>query len=1310
MKFIKLIFLSVIFVSRILASQAIITLSNTNEDYLLGPYLETLEDSTAILSINQIRSNSYSSHFRSNKKDTPNFGHTKSAIWVKFKLKNSPTYKSSLPWIIQIKFAHLHHIDYYLFSQDSLIDSIRTGSLHSINNRYPEFYIYPKREVEYTVYMRFRSQTSLTIPLYIYSTSQLSKQNSQEDTMNGLFIGTMFIMMIINLFAFFSIKDKSYLYFSLSILAFLFYYISYSGIAGLFLWSNHLQINYYSIPVFLITTNILFLKLTDSFLQGKLFMISWRYFFYTLITANIISFILLYLTSYSAAILPITILIILSILISLAFTFIAWKNGFKPAGFFLMSYTAILVGAVVFSFVRFGLFPSIFSSEMGINFASITYVLFMSFTLRKRIMVIINEKESTEQSLQINEQRFRSIIETSRDIIWEVDRNGLYTYISPTIKTILGYHAKDLIGKPLFNLMPKKEAKLLSGIFEQFASARQSFNQLENVYIHKNGSKLILESSGVPFFDNDNTLLGYRGIDRDITARKHAIDEKERSEHNLRALLNATMEVAFLIDSKYQIITANKAFSKISEKSSKQLIGINILKTLPPNLAKTRKTKLDKAFNTGKPIRWEDKGISGYSANSIYPIKDLQGNVTSLAIFSVDISKQKQAELVRKVMLNISNAIYTAKNITELYRSIHKEINKLIDAKNFFVAMYNEKDKTITMPYIVDENDDFTNATIPLEKTLSEQIILHKKPMLFTKKEMLEMNKHNITGSTYGTPSLLWLGVPLFDNDKVIGVIAIQSYTNKDAFNISHLSLMEFVSKQISMSIVKKQSEEKINILSQSIEQNPTIIMITNTEGEIEYANPRFTEITGYSYDEVIGENPRIFKSGETPAEIYKELWETITQGNDWKGEFHNKKKNGDFYWEKTHITPIKNEQNEITHFLALKEDISEQKKLRQQLIQSQKMEAIGTLAGGIAHDFNNLLTIINGFSEIALMKTTESSPIHKDIKSIISASKRAEKLTRQILAFSRKQVYQPKIISINYIISDLNEMIHRLTGDAIQVELNLSSNLPMIKADPSQIEQILMNLIINARDAMNQQKNRSGDSKILISSTQTVLDRNSLDGFLVHKPGSYISFSVKDSGTGISDEIKQFVFDPFFTTKETGKGTGLGLATVYGIVKQNNAYIVFNSKINEGSEFIVYWPVTSESIEQEKNPAKTERLLTGQESILFVENDPSLLKFAETALKEFDYHVITAANGNEALDIIKEKDINLLITDYLMPDMNGIELSNKVNIINPKINILIISGYDNRKVSKNDDHDFLQKPFSVQVLLTKVRDILDGK
>ncbi len=1290
-----------------------INLSSKQTEYSLADYLEYYKDPARKLSINDIITPAYSDNFKPLRSNYLNFGYTEDAIWVKFKIKTSYRNTKILSWIIELKYPHISFIDYYLFTEKGIcLDSIKTGSLRSITDQYPLFIFTPEGEKNYTVYFKLISNDFLIAPFHIFSTPTFIKHRYKEDLLNGIYFGFMVLILLVNLFAYYTFKDKSYIYFILFLISFLLFYISYMGFGAIFLWPKYLYWNFISKLFFVIFSVFSFILFIDSFIEAKKTLPFWHKIYLFIITFCLLFLSGLFYIDYNLSIVIIIVLLTFSLLTTIIPVATLWKKGSRDSGLFLLSLFGFSLGIIGTLLAHKGLITSYALLKGGLTYGSLLFVIIISLLLRARISSMLKEKKKIDNSLRKSEEKLKSIFETTNDIIWEIDIEAKYTYISPNCRLILGYKPQEMIGKCAFDFMSDDEARRNAQLYDQSKREKKAFIQVENIHIDKNGNNIVLESSGVPFFDDKGNLLGYRGIDRDITIRKRTIEEKVKSERNLRALLNATIEVAFLIDSDYRIITANDAFAALAKKNVTELIGQYALDLLPDKMVKIRKAKMDEVLSTGKPVRWEDYGVKGWSENSLYPICDSHGKVTSIAVFSVNISKRKQAELVREVMLNIANAVFITKNMKELYKTIHNEINKLIAANNFFVGLYNEENQTINMAYIVDEKDDFEGISIPLEKSLSAQVILHKKAMLLTRKDMIELDKQGITGSGYGTPSMSWLGVPLLDNShKIIGLIVIQDYSTDNAYHQSDLDLMEFVSKQISMSIMKKQDEEKIHILSQSVEQSPTIIMITDTDGYIEYVNPRFTEITGFSYKETIGKKPNILKSGETPDSVYKELWGRITNGRDWKGEFHNKKKDGDFYWEYTHISPIKNEEGAITHYLALKEDISEQKILQQQLIQSQRMEAVGTLAGGIAHDFNNILTVIKGFSEIALLKTSDTAPIHKDLLSILSAGNKAEKLTKQILAFSRKQIYQPRIIAINTVITELQKMIRRLIGDDITVELNLNDNLPMIKADPSQIEQILMNLIINARDAINHIDNFKGEKKIVIRSDKIVLSEKELDGQKISDNGEYILFSISDNGIGIAEDIKTYIFDPFFTTKETGKGTGLGLATVYGIVKQNNGLIRFNSKLGTGSEFIIYWPATIEKIPLKNNLKKAGGNLKGHEKILFVEDDENLLNFGKTVLSEYGYQVITAANANDALELAKKTDgIELLITDYLMPRMNGMQLYEKINELIPNINVILISGYSQKHIASNENFGFLQKPFSVQNLLSKVRNILDKK
>jgi len=323
----------------------------------------------------------------------------------------------------------------------------------------------------------------------------------------------------------------------------------------------------------------------------------------------------------------------------------------------------------------------------------------------------------------------------------------------------------------------------------------------------------------------------------------------------------------------------------------------------------------------------------------------------------------------------------------------------------------------------------------------------------------------------------------------------------------------------------------------------------------------------------------------------------------------------------------------------AIKQAERDNEKLRIQLNQVQKMEAIGTLAGGIAHDFNNLLTVINGHAEMAAMRVEEQTPAHKDVLAIHSAGKKAARLTSQLLAFSRKQVYQADIIDVNSVVIDLDKMHHRLIGEDVHVELFLGKDLPKIKGDPGQVEQVLLNLLVNGRDAINEKTDRAAEKKITIETTFVKLGDTYVTEHSYVTPGNYIVLAISDNGIGMDQLSRQKIFEPFYTTKEMGKGTGLGLSTVYGIVKQNNGYVIVYSEPGQGTTFKVYWPISEDQLLEVKDKSSTFEDLSGMEHILLVEDDNAVREFAESALSANGYQVQSASDGQHAIELLIKND-----------------------------------------------------------------------
>lgn len=508
----------------------------------------------------------------------------------------------------------------------------------------------------------------------------------------------------------------------------------------------------------------------------------------------------------------------------------------------------------------------------------------------------------------------------------------------------------------------------------------------------------------------------------------------------------------------------------------------------------------------------------------------------------------------------------------------------------------------------------------------------------------------------------------------------------------------------------QQQAEESLRKLSRAVEESADTVVITDRDGTIEHVNPAFEKLTGYSREEACGRTPRLLKSGEQSLETYQELWKTILSGNVFRGILVNRKKNGDLYYVEESISPVRDGAGQITHFIANGRDLTERLRLEAQLLQAQKMDAVGRLAGGVAHDFNNLLTIITSYSELALDSIPKDSDLEAKVQEILLAARRAAELTRQLLAFSRKQPQALRVVELNPVVAGIAKTLPRLIGEDIEFSFLPGGSVGCVRADPMQIEQILMNLAANARDAMPQ----GGHLRIETSNVH-------LDEAYIHDkpatipPGDYALVTVSDDGEGIPREDLPHIFEPFYTTKPSGKGTGLGLATVYGIVKQNKGFIWVYSEPDSGTVFKIYLP----SVEGRNQVAKTGRpqvkpAMGGTETILLVEDETAVRRSTSEFLRLQGYTVIEAKDGLDALNVARahEGRIHLVVTDVVMPNMSGGELAKEMANVRPETRLLFVSGYAGKTVLDHKvvdlEKNFLQKPYTLKQLSGKVRGALD--
>ena len=505
-------------------------------------------------------------------------------------------------------------------------------------------------------------------------------------------------------------------------------------------------------------------------------------------------------------------------------------------------------------------------------------------------------------------------------------------------------------------------------------------------------------------------------------------------------------------------------------------------------------------------------------------------------------------------------------------------------------------------------------------------------------------------------------------------------------------------------------AEEWLRKLSRAVEQSPDTVLITDCQGAIEYVNPAFEKLTGYKKDEACGRTPRILKSGEQGPEVYQDMWKTILAGKVFRGILVNRKRNGELYYVEESICPVRDADGQITHFIANGRDLTDRLRLEAQLLQAQKMDAVGRLAGGVAHDFNNLLTIITSYSELALDDIPEESAAASKIHEVLLAAKRAAELARQLLAFSRKQPQALRILDLNPVIAAISKTLPRLIGEDIEFTFSPGQGLGPVRIDPVQIDQVLMNLAANARDAMPQ------GGHLRIETSQVHLDQD----YIQQKPaaippGNYAVITLSDDGCGIPPENVPHIFEPFYTTKAAGKGTGLGLATVYGIVKQNKGFIWVYSEPGSGTVFKIYLPCAGKSCAADRPRSERETVAHGTETLLLVEDEKAVRKASAEFLRLRGYRVLEASDGLEALAVANDHPsaIQLLVTDVVMPNLSGGELAKKLKQVVPGIKFLFVSGYAGKTVLDHNvldlETNFLQKPYSLNEFAAKIREALDS-
>ncbi len=692
--------------------------------------------------------------------------------------------------------------------------------------------------------------------------------------------------------------------------------------------------------------------------------------------------------------------------------------------------------------------------------------------------------------------------------------------------------------------------------------------------------------------------------------------------------------------------------------------------------------------------------------------QDLQVIERATHLSAIAIERQR-AEAERQVMFEIIQGVNVTANLDELFRLIHESLKKVIFAENFFVALYDRRSGLFTFPFFVDQFDP-PPPSQKLEKSCTAYVFRAGRPMIITQEffdQLAELGEVELVG----TPGATLLGVPLKTPKETIGVFVAQHYEDGNAYTQRELEFMASVGDQIAVAIDRKRAEEELRVAETRfrtlVEQLPAITYVAEfgVAGPWSYVSPQIETLLGFSPAEWMSDPEAWLKSlhPEDRERVLSQEEESQLSREPFRSEYRMIARDGRILWCRDEATVMSDQTAKRTLMLGVIHDITQHRQLEEQLRQSQKMEAVGRLAGGVAHDFNNLLMIIKGNSEMMLEYLGATERSRKNAGEIDKAADKAASLTRQLLDFSRMQVIQPKLLDLNGVVNEMARMLEPLIGDQIELHIVSDPSLGIVRADQAQIEQVLMNLVINSRDAMPE------GGSLTIEIANVFLDEAYALRHTEVRPGNYVMMAVSDTGLGMDAETQAHIFEPFFTTKELGKGTGLGLATVYGAVKQNGGWIWVYSEPGHGTIFKIYLPQVKQVVSSPDRSGAVGPPFRGTETILLVEDQAAIREVTSEFLKDSGYIILEAADGIEALQVTEQHhgEIDLLLTDVVMPRMNGPELAIRLVNLYPQIKVIYMSGYteyakDNHKLA-GSEKVMLQKPFALVTLARKVGEVL---
>ncbi len=954
-------------------------------------------------------------------------------------------------------------------------------------------------------------------------------------------------------------------------------------------------------------------------------------------------------------------------------------------------------------------------------------------------------RSPADEALALSELRYRRLFETAKDGILILDaETGMVVDVNPFLIEMVGYSHDQFVRKAVWELGFLKDAIASRDKFIELQ--RQEYVRYENLPLETAGGKRI----DVEFVSNVYLVGRERVIQcniRDITARRRA-ESRQALVTQMLAMLNGGSDIRSLVGDLLRLIKAQAGIEAIgirlregddfpyyatdgfpddfaeSERhlcardAAGELVrdsgGQPVLECMCGSVLSGRFDPTQpfftangsfwtnsaaelpgSALDPGGQARMRSRcSAAGYESVALIPIRS-DSEVIGLLQFNDRRKGMLTLEIVsffERIGASIGIAL-TRQRAAKALEESTAFLNTLLDAIPVPVFYKNMEGR-----YIGCNQAFATFHGKPREELLGRAVFDIAPP------ELAEVYRAKDL-ELYRNPGVQVYDARVKDGQGLMHEVVY----HKAVFRDSSGAVGGLIGVMIDVT-ERLKAEQSNARLATAVEQSAETIVITERDGTILYANPSFERTTGYTREEAVGQNPRILKSGKQSAEFYRRMWAALTAGQVWTGNMINRRKDGALYEEEASISPVRDAAGRIVNYVAVKRDVTSEVQLKDQLRQAQKLEAVGRLAGGVAHDYNNLLMGIMNYVELCRDQIDPAHPIRPWLDEIMHDARRSAEITRQLLAFARKQTILPKVLDLNVSVAGMLKLLRRLIGEDISLAWRPGTPSGLVQLDPAQADQILANLCVNARDAIG------GVGQITLETGSITLDADYCASHADAIPGEYVFLAVSDNGCGMDADTLAHVFEPFFTTKGLGMGTGLGLATVYGIVKQNNGLIYVYSEPGQGTTVKLYLPRAATSAVEPVEAAAALPPRGRGETILLVEDEKSLRVTCSLFLEALGYTVLVAETPGDALRLAERHpgDIDLLQTDVVMPGMDGRQLAQRLCAARPGVRVLFMSGYTADVIAQRgvleQNQSFIAKPFTRHELAHKVRDVLETR